>query len=59
MARGTEVTIAGKRYENAAAYLRSLIGSLRIRGNRRDDEPVSVTIRPNEELDVDEAEALA
>ncbi len=59
MTRGFEVTIAGKRYENAAAYIQDLLGSLRTISDRRGDGPVAVTIRPTEELDPDEAEALA
>lgn len=58
MARGYEVTIAGKRYENAAAYIQAILGDLRSAKDRQGDGPVAVTIRSNEELDPDEAEAL-
>lgn len=58
MAHGIEVTIAGKRYENAAAYIQSVLGSLRTLAGQRDGGPVEVTVRPDEELDADAAEAL-
>lgn len=58
MARGYDVTIAGKRYENAAAYIQGILGSLRTMAEKG-NTPVAVTIRSTEELDPDEAKALA
>lgn len=59
MTRGTEVTIAGKRYANAAAYIQAILGSMKTMANGDDEEPLAVTIRPTKELDPDEAKALA
>lgn len=58
MTQGSEVTIAGKRYANAAAYIQSIVGSLRTMVDSRGSGPVAVTIRPSERLDPDEVEAL-
>lgn len=59
MTRGYEVTIAGKRYANAAAYIQAILGSVKTMTDREGGEPLAVTIRPTQELDPDEAEALA
>ncbi len=59
MTHGTEVTIAGKRYANAAAYIQAIVGSLKTMADAQGSTPVAVTIRPDEELDADEIDALA
>lgn len=58
MAQSSEVTIAGKRYANAAAYIQAIVGSMRSIVHKRGTEPVAVTLRPDEKLDADEVKAL-
>ncbi len=58
MTHGYEVIIAGKRYANTAAYIQSILGSVKTAMDREGSEPLTVTIRPTQELDPDEAKAL-
>lgn len=52
------MTIAGKRYANAGAYIQAVVGALRTLADARGSTPVEVTIRPDEKLDADEIESL-
>lgn len=58
MTRSPEVTIAGKRYANAGAYIQAVVGALRTLADARGSTPVEVTVRPDEKLDADEIESL-
>jgi signal transduction histidine kinase len=58
MATGTEVTIAGKRYANAAAYIQAILGSIRNAVDATSPGSLEVTVRPDEKLEVQEIEAL-
>lgn len=58
MAKSPVVTIAGKRYANAAAYIQAMLGSLRTLADAQGSGPVEVTIRPDEALDAEEIRAL-
>ncbi|PSG97600.1 hypothetical protein BRD56_04455 [Thermoplasmatales archaeon SW_10_69_26] len=58
MTEGSDVTVAGKRYENAAAYLQSFLGSIRSQATQHGTRPVQVTVEPDADLDEDDLDAL-
>lgn len=59
MTQGSEVTIAGQRYENAAAHIRAVLGMARSAATRHGAEPLEVTVEPDGELASDEIADLA
>jgi hypothetical protein len=58
MTEGVEVTVAGKRYEAAAAYIQAVLGSLRSLPAKHGGDPVEVTVEPDAGLDAEDLEAL-
>lgn len=59
MAQGSEVTVAGQRYANAAAHIRAVLGTLRTAATQHGAEPVEVTVEPDGELGSEEIADLA
>lgn len=58
MTEGSDVTVAGKRYQAAAAYIQAVIGSLRSLPTQHGAEPVEVTVEPDANLDAEDIAAL-
>jgi hypothetical protein len=58
MTEGSDVTVAGQRYEAAAAYIQAVLGSLRSLPTQHGAEPVEVTVEPDAALDAEDIAAL-
>lgn len=58
MTEGSEVTVAGKRYEAAAAYIQAVLGSVRSLPTQHGAEPLEVTVEPDAGLDAEDIASL-